>query len=66
MIIRAGFRYPCYPAGNAVVDVTGDMDSACVADVIELLELVIRKLRRQIEQDQCSAETINPDRLAEE
>jgi hypothetical protein len=48
MIIRAGFSTPCFPAGNAMALVTGEMCVEDAEDVIALLELTIRNVRRQI------------------
>lgn len=48
MIIRAGFRITCYPAGVAEVSVMGDMSKGDAEDAIALLELAIRQIRRQI------------------
>lgn len=48
MIIRAGFKTTCIPAGIAEAVVTGDMCREDAEDAILLLELTIKSIRRQI------------------
>jgi hypothetical protein len=48
MIIRAGFRASCIPAGSAEAWVCGDMCIEDAEDAISLLEVTIRQIRRQI------------------
>jgi hypothetical protein len=49
MIVRTGFEVPCFPAGTASCRVEGEMDPESVNEAIELLEMTIRRLRRQLE-----------------
>ncbi len=49
MIIRAGFKAACVPAGSAEASVTGDMCAEDAEDAIQMLELTIRQIRRQLD-----------------
>ena len=48
MIIRAGFKSTCTPAGSAEASVTGDICKEDAEDAVAMLELTIRQIRRQI------------------
>ena len=49
MIIRAGFKSQCLPAGTAEASVTGDMCKEDAEDAITMLELTAKSIRRQID-----------------
>ena len=51
MIVRTGFKIECDPAGQADCRVEGDMDTQSIEDVIDLLEMIVRRLRSRIEQE---------------
>jgi hypothetical protein len=50
MLIRTGFKTTCDPAGDAECRIEGEMNIAAVDDVIELLEMLVRRLRTKIDE----------------
>jgi len=50
VLIRTGFKTTCDPAGQAECDIAGKMSIDAVQDVIELLEMIVRRLRGKILQ----------------
>jgi hypothetical protein len=50
VLVNTGFKMTCDPAGSAECNVAGEMTIECVEDVVELFEMVIRRLRMRISE----------------
>jgi hypothetical protein len=50
VLIRAGFKATCVPAGSAEVSITGEMYVEEALDSISMLEITIKQIRRQIDK----------------
>jgi hypothetical protein len=49
-LIRTGFKTTCDPAGDAECRIEGEMSVASVEDVIDLLEMIVRRLHSKIDE----------------
>lgn len=60
-IIRAGFRSNSFTAGQAELNIAGTFSDEDTVDLIELLEMQIRNIKRQRDRNSAASSEPNPE-----